>query len=176
MDFQLTLTNASVCWQTVHAGVEAGYTTEHGRWFWQATRQAQQLDKLKPMTSLADFERLKAELRVPSTWIIVWHVRAIPPLHPIIIPLTITQERVLDLSQRLRAEANALTREHGLHVPHAKEHPLEQQLLPYENFRPKGMDEMWAQVREMEEREESEIIGRFIEYDRQNTLFPKARE
>ena len=87
-DFKLALTNASVCWQTVHAGVEAGYTTEHGRWFWQAARQAQRLDKLKPMTSLADFERLRAELRVPDTWIIVWHVRTITPSHPIIISLT----------------------------------------------------------------------------------------
>lgn len=61
-----------------------------------------------------------------------------------------------------------------MHVPRVQEHPLEQQLLPYEDFRPKGMDEMWAQVREMEEREESEIIRRFIEYDRVNPLFPAA--
>lgn len=42
------------------------------------------------------------------------------------------------------------------------------------------MDEMWAQVRqiqdEAEERENSEIIGRFMEYDRVNPLFPETGE
>lgn len=61
-----------------------------------------------------------------------------------------------------------------------QQHPLEQQLLPDDYFRPKGMEEMWAQIRQMqdeaEDRENREIIGRFMEYDRQNPLFPEGRE
>lgn len=75
-NFQIALTNATICWQTISAGFDTGYTLEHGRWFYQAARQGRALDDdLKPMTSRAGFERMRAELRVPDTSITVWHVR-----------------------------------------------------------------------------------------------------
>lgn len=77
-DFQVALTNASVCWQTYHAQLATGYTTEHGMWFWQASRQGREIDKLKPMASPDELQRMKAELRVPDTLILVWHVSLYP--------------------------------------------------------------------------------------------------
>ena len=85
------------------------------------------------------------------------------------------QERILDLSNRLRAEAEAARKQYRQLLPqYEQRQPLEHQLLPDDLFRPKGMDEMWAQVRQMqdeaEDRENREIIGRSMEYDRQNPL------
>lgn len=70
-NFQIALTNATVCWQTTSAGFDTSYTLEHGRWFYQAARQDRAVDDLRPMTSKADFERMRAELRVPGTRIIL---------------------------------------------------------------------------------------------------------